>query len=92
MEEDNNERVILGAKKYRVIDIHRRKKIYIMGQRSKNKVLKQVETLKTNDEVKFLDYLHEHHFQSMFIATLSLLFLVTLNIYILVVKTILTFY
>ena len=53
---------------------------------------KKTETLKTNDEVKFLDYLHEHHFQSMFIATLSLLFLVTLNIYILVVKTILTFY
>ena len=44
---------------------------------------KKTETLKMNDEVKFLDYLCDHHFQSIFIATLSLLFLVTFNIYIL---------
>ena len=57
------------------------------------------------DEVKFLNYLHDHHFKCVFIATLCLLFLVTFDIscikflnlivfrlMIIVVKTILTFF
>ena len=57
MEVDNDESMICEAEQYKVIDIHKRRQIHIMGQGSKRRVLKQTETLKRqNDEVKFLDY------------------------------------
>ena len=67
-----------------MIDIHKSRQIHIMSLGSKGKVLKRTEALKMKDEVKFLDYLHDHHFQSVIIATLChLLFPVTINISIL---------
>ena len=83
VEVDNDESVIYEAEQYRVIGIRRRRQIHIMERGCKRRVLKQTETLKKrNDEVKFLDYFY-HHFQSVFIATLCLLFLVMVNISIL---------
>ena len=57
VEVDNDESMICEVEQYRVIDIHRRRQIHIMGQGSKRRVLKQTETLKRrNDEVTILDY------------------------------------
>ena len=57
VEVDSDESVIFEAEQYKVINIHKRRQIHIMGQGSKRRVLKQTETLKRrNDEVKILDY------------------------------------
>ena len=57
VEVDNDESVICEDEQYKAINVHRRRRIHIMGQGSKRRVLKQTETLKRrNDEVKILDY------------------------------------